>query len=172
MPSGIGDNEQRHAMGELVRFSGEKAQILKWVVRELDRDFPGIDARPDVCGGEPCIVRTRIPVFLLRQARRLGASEQALLAAYPHLRAEDLVNAWAYARSHAIEIESQIRENETAYKWPVSKHRIDAAVAAEPEMANNAVRVNRPRLIQAGLETRRRFHRSQIPARSFSRASH
>src|ERR1700684_4054022 len=92
----------------------EKAQILKWVVRELDGDFPGIDARPDVCGGEPCIVRTRIPVWLLEQARRLGASEQSLLGAYPHLRAEDLVNAWAYARSHAVEIDGQIRDNETA----------------------------------------------------------
>jgi uncharacterized protein (DUF433 family) len=93
---------------------GEKAQILKWVVRDLDDGFPGIDSRPDVCGGEPCIVRTRIPVCLLEQARRLGTSEQALLAAYPSLRAEDLVNAWAYARAHAKDIESQIRENETA----------------------------------------------------------
>ena len=93
---------------------GEKAQILKWVVQELGHAFPGIDARPEVCGGEACIVRTRIPVWLLEQARRLGVSEQALLAAYPSLRAEDLVNAWAYARSHAAEIESQIRENETA----------------------------------------------------------
>src|ERR1035437_4472592 len=93
---------------------GEKAHIRKWVVRELDDDFPGIDSRSDVCGGEPCIVRTRIPVWLLEQARRLGTSEQALLAPYPHLRAEDLVNAWAYARSHAEEIGSQIRENEIA----------------------------------------------------------
>jgi len=31
---------------------GEKAQILKWGVGELDGDFPGIDARPDVCGGD------------------------------------------------------------------------------------------------------------------------
>jgi uncharacterized protein (DUF433 family) len=92
---------------------GEKAQILKWVVQELGDDFPGIDARPDVCGGEPCIVRTRIPVWLLEQAR-LGASEHALLAAYPSLRAEDLVNAWAYVRSHGAEIEAQIRENEAA----------------------------------------------------------
>ena len=92
---------------------GETAQTLTWVVRELDDDFPEIDARPDVCGGEHCIVRTRIPVWLLEQARRLGASEQTLLAAYPHLRAEDQVNAWAYARSHSAEIEGQIRENET-----------------------------------------------------------
>jgi len=93
---------------------GEKAQILKWVMQELGDAFPGIDSRPDVCGGEPCIVRTRIPVWLLEQARRLGSSEQSLLAAYPSLRAEDLVNAWAYARSHAAEIEAQIRENEGA----------------------------------------------------------
>ena len=84
------------------------------MVHQLGDDFPGIDSRPDVCGGEPCIVRTRIPVWLLEQGKRLGISEQALLAAYPSLRAEDLVNAWAYARSHAEEIESQIRENEAA----------------------------------------------------------
>jgi uncharacterized protein (DUF433 family) len=85
---------------------GEKAQILKWVVQELGDAFPGIDSRSEVCGGEPCIVRTRIPVWLLEQARRLGASEQSLLAAYPSLRAEALVNAWAYARSHAAEIDT------------------------------------------------------------------
>ena len=94
--------------------AGEKAQILKWVVRDLGDAFPGIDSRPDVCGGEPCVVRTRIPVWLLEQARRLGISEQGLLAAYPSLRAEDLVNVWAYARSHAEEIEEQIRVNEGA----------------------------------------------------------
>jgi uncharacterized protein (DUF433 family) len=42
----------------------------------------------------------------------MGSSEQALLAAYPPLRAEDLVNAWAYPRAHSSEIEAQIRENE------------------------------------------------------------
>src|SRR4051794_33988086 len=91
---------------------GEKAQILKWVVRELGDAFPGIDSRPDVCGGEPSIVRTRIPVWLLEQARRLGASEQELLAAYPSLRAEVLVNASAYARSHSAEMNAQIGDNE------------------------------------------------------------
>ena len=93
---------------------GEKAQILKWVVRELDDDFPGVDSRPGVCGGDPCVVRTRIPIWLLENARRLGTSEQELLTAYPQLRAEDLVNAWAYARAHAAEIDAQIRENEEA----------------------------------------------------------
>jgi uncharacterized protein (DUF433 family) len=94
--------------------AGEKAQLLKWVVQELGDAFPGIDSRPEVCGGEACIVRTRIPVWLLENARRLGVTEQELLVAYPSLRAEDLVNVWAYARAHVTEIDEQIRENEAA----------------------------------------------------------
>lgn len=93
---------------------GEKAQLLQWVVRDLGDAFPGIDSTPGVCGGEPCIVRTRIPVWVLEQARRLGVSEADLLRCYPTLRAEDLANAWAYVRSHGDEIEQQIRENEAA----------------------------------------------------------
>jgi uncharacterized protein (DUF433 family) len=92
---------------------GEKAQILKWVVQDFAQSFPGIESRSDVCGGEPCIVRTRIPVWLLEQARRLGSTEQELLAAYPSLRAEDLVNAWGYARSHTAGIEAETSANES-----------------------------------------------------------
>ena len=92
----------------------EKAQLLRMVVQDLDDAFPGIDSTPGVCGGEPCIVRTRIPVWMLEQSRRLGISEQDLLRSYPTLRAEDLANAWAYVRSHRVEIDQQIRENENA----------------------------------------------------------
>jgi uncharacterized protein (DUF433 family) len=92
----------------------EKAQVLQWVVRDLSDAFPGIESTPGVCGGAPCIVRTRIPVWVLEQYRRQGASEADLLRSYPTLRAEDLVNAWAYIRSHQDEIEQQIRENEAA----------------------------------------------------------
>lgn len=93
---------------------GEKAQILKCVVQDLGDDFPGVDSRPDVCGGEPCIVRTRIPVWLLEQGRRPGTSEQELLEASSTLRAENLVNAWSYARGHSREIGDQIEANESA----------------------------------------------------------
>ena len=49
---------------------------------------------------------------LLEQAKRLGTSEGELLLNFPTLRAEDLVNSWAYARSHREEVEDQIRANE------------------------------------------------------------
>jgi uncharacterized protein (DUF433 family) len=92
----------------------EKAQILQWVVRDLGDAFPGVESDPGVCGGEPCIIRTRIPVWVLIQARKLGTSESALLAAYPALHVEDLANAWAYHRNHRDEIDEQIRDNEQA----------------------------------------------------------
>jgi uncharacterized protein (DUF433 family) len=92
----------------------EKVQLLQWIVNDLGDAFPGIEITPGVCGGEARIVRTRIPVWVLEQARRLGVSEADLLRSYPTLRAEDLVHAWAYARAHREEIERQIRENEEA----------------------------------------------------------
>lgn len=92
----------------------EKAQVPRWVVQDLGDAFPGIQSEPGVSGGEPCIVRTRIPVWTLVQAKRLGTSEADLLHSYPTLRAEDLSNAWAYYRSHRDEIEQQIDENEDA----------------------------------------------------------
>lgn len=92
----------------------EKAQVLQWVVQDLGDAFPGIDNIPNVCGGEPRIVRTRIPVWVLEQTRRLGASDADILRAYPVLRAEDLANAWAYVRAHREEIDQQIQENEAA----------------------------------------------------------
>lgn len=90
----------------------EKAQVLQTVASELGDQLPGIESRPGVCGGEACIVRTRIPVWLLEQARRLGATEADLLRSYPSLRAADLVNAWIYVRKNLAEIEQQIHDNE------------------------------------------------------------
>ena len=92
----------------------EKAQLLQAVVLDLGDAFAGIESRSGVCGGEPCIVRTRIPVWLLEQARRCGTTEAELLQCYPTLNAEDLVHTWAYVRSYRAEIDQQIRENEDA----------------------------------------------------------
>jgi uncharacterized protein (DUF433 family) len=105
----------REAEDLLARMTrAEKAHLLQAVVRGLGDAFPGIESTLGVAGGEPCIVRTRIPVWVLEQARRLGTSESDLLKAFPALRAEDLVNAWAYARAHRDEVDQQIRDNESA----------------------------------------------------------
>lgn len=69
---------------------GEKAQVLQWVARDLGGNFPGIDFDPAVCDGEACISRSRIPVWILVNARNQGLSESDLLRSFPTLRAEDL----------------------------------------------------------------------------------
>ena len=92
---------------------GERA-LLQRVAQELGDAYPGIDRIDGVCGGEPIIVRTRIPVWVLEQARRLGSTEAGLLQLYPTLHAEDLASAWAYVRSHHDEIDQQIRDHEDA----------------------------------------------------------
>ena len=78
----------------------------------LARLGSGIESTPGVCGGDPRIAGTRIPVWVLEQYRRLGTTEAELLASYPGLRAADLVNAWTYVAVHRAEIEGQISENE------------------------------------------------------------
>ena len=90
----------------------EKAQLLQWIARDLGDAFPGIESVPGVCGGDAVVVRTRIPVWLLEKARREGLREVEILGAYPSLRAEDLANAWAYVRSHRVEIDEQILGND------------------------------------------------------------
>lgn len=97
-------------LAELSR--AEKMQILQWLVKDLGDDYAGIESRPEVCGGVACISRTRIPVWILENARRLEVSEADLLRDYPTLRAQDLANAWAYVRSHRTEIDALILANE------------------------------------------------------------
>lgn len=104
--------EAERLLADLTR--AEKARVLQWVVQDLAGAVPGIESDPGVCGGDACIVRTRVPVWLLEQARRLGTSEAELLRSYPTLRAEDLANAWSYVRAHREETDRQITENEAA----------------------------------------------------------
>jgi uncharacterized protein (DUF433 family) len=92
-----------------------KEQFATHRVAVLDpRRAKGIEKTEGVCGGSARIAGTRIPVWQLVEARDLGASEARLLLDYPGLRAEDLVNAWSYAKSHRDEIVAEVLENEVA----------------------------------------------------------
>ncbi len=90
----------------------EKAQAIELLAQSLRKFWSGIQKTPGVCGGDACIRQTRIPVWVLVNARRLGISEAELLEDYPTLRATDLANAWAYAEAYPDEIETAIREQE------------------------------------------------------------
>ncbi len=78
----------------------EKTQAIQILIKSLTTSFPGVEKTPGVVGGDACIAKTRIPVWGLVNARRLGISESELLYDYPSLCAADLVNAWAYAEAY------------------------------------------------------------------------
>jgi uncharacterized protein (DUF433 family) len=70
-----------------------------------------IQKTPGVIGGDACVRRTRIAVWMLVNARRLGITDEQLLSDYPGLTQDDLNAAWAYHAAHPEEIETAIREN-------------------------------------------------------------
>jgi uncharacterized protein (DUF433 family) len=48
---------------------------------------------PEIMMGKPCIVGTRIPVYVLLQKMAAGETEAELLKAYPQLTKADLAAA-------------------------------------------------------------------------------
>lgn len=92
--------------------TAEKAQAIQLLVQSLSNTWPGIEKTSGICGGDARIAKTRIPVWSLVNYRRLGASDARILQDFPHLSAEDLVNAWTYANAHSEEIEEAIHRNE------------------------------------------------------------
>lgn len=92
----------------------EKAEAIQILSQSLANSWQGIEKTPGVVGGNARIAKTRIPVWALVNARRLGMSDAELLEDYPTLSATDLAYAWAYAEAFPEEIELAIRENEEA----------------------------------------------------------
>ncbi len=88
----------------------EKAQVIQ-LLSQGNLATGGIEKAPGVCGGSACIAGTRITVWGLVEARRLGYSEADLLTSYPSLTATDLAQAWAYAAAVPDEIEAEIEAN-------------------------------------------------------------
>jgi len=73
-----------------------------------------IEAKPEVCGGKPCIAGTRIRVQDVYVWHHLtGLSADEIVSRYPHLTLADVYAALAYYWDHRDEIAEQMR-NETA----------------------------------------------------------
>ncbi|BAZ25506.1 hypothetical protein NIES4073_64110 [Kalymmatonema gypsitolerans NIES-4073] len=92
----------------------EKVQVIQLLAQSLGSTWEGIEKTPRVCGGEARIAKTRIPIWVLVEARRLGYTDSDLLLSYPTITATDLANAWGYAEAHPDEIELAIERNEVA----------------------------------------------------------
>lgn len=100
---------------EVARLSdAEKAQLARTLLISITHAFAGIEKKPGISGGDACIVRTRIPVWTIDAYRRLAWTDAQILDNFPSLRAADLVNAYAYADAHPLEIEAAIRAHDEA----------------------------------------------------------
>ncbi len=67
---------------------------------------------PGVMGGDACLTKTRIPVWLLVSYQQQGMSDGQILEGYPDLTATDLVAVWAYANVYADEVEAALQAQE------------------------------------------------------------
>jgi uncharacterized protein (DUF433 family) len=74
-----------------------------------------IQKTPSICSGDACIRDTRIPVWSVIQAHRLGASALELRTYFvTPLSADDVQAALQYYGEHTEEIDNEIRLNEEA----------------------------------------------------------
>lgn len=56
-----------------------------------------IASNPQICGGEPCLRGTRIPVTVILDSIAEGSTREEILRSYPSLRPEHIDAALAYA---------------------------------------------------------------------------
>lgn len=58
---------------------------------------PRITSDPKVCGGDPCIKGTRIPVHIILSHLAAGDSHESVLKQFPKLAKEDIQACLEYA---------------------------------------------------------------------------
>lgn len=56
-----------------------------------------IVADPEICGGEPCIKETRIPVYIILSHMAAGDTEDEILKNFPNITFQDILACLEYA---------------------------------------------------------------------------
>ncbi len=58
---------------------------------------PRIISDPNICGGEPCIKGTRIPVHVILSHLAAGEDYESILKNFPRIKREDILACLEYA---------------------------------------------------------------------------
>jgi len=69
---------------------------------------PRIISNPKICGGEPCIKGTRIPVYIVLSHLAAGDDFETILKNFPRLRMTDIRACMEYASYLATEKEMAV----------------------------------------------------------------
>lgn len=83
--------------------SADRVQTTSWIQKAVG-----------VCGGEPCVRKTRHTVAGLVQWKKQGLPDERILRHHPDLTQADLDAAWDYYAAHHQEIDRAIDEDEKA----------------------------------------------------------
>lgn len=67
--------------------------------------YPRIARNDRICGGQPVVTGTRIPVATIVRSQQLGMEFDEILVQYPDLGAADLHAAMLYYLDHRAEID-------------------------------------------------------------------
>jgi uncharacterized protein (DUF433 family) len=62
------------------------------------QQVPSVVVKPGLVGGNPCIVGTRIPVYMILDAIEYHGSVKAVLKSYPQLSAEQIKDAVRFSK--------------------------------------------------------------------------
>lgn len=73
-------------------------------------DFPRITQDPAVMGGKPCVRGLRVTVGMIVGQIGAGRTVEQLLADYPYLEREDILEALRYAAWRAQEREVELAD--------------------------------------------------------------
>ena len=68
--------------------------------------YPRIAREAGICGGQPVIAGTRIPVATIVRSHKLGMDFDEVLVQYPQLAAADLHAAMLYYLDHRAELDA------------------------------------------------------------------
>jgi len=83
--------------------------------KPLQTDHLYVHKDPAICGGDPVVVGTRIPVHVIYRRTKAGESVEAIQRAYPHLTLAQIHDALSYAYDHVAEIRSEIQREDEAF---------------------------------------------------------
>lgn len=71
-----------------------------------------IESKPGVCGGEPVIKGTRVPVRSIVLKWRLGYAPEEMVQAIPHITLAQVFEALSYYSDNQAEIDDYIDRNQ------------------------------------------------------------
>jgi len=74
----------------------ERKKVLGWKNSRIVSD-------PNICGEEPCIRDTRIPVYVILSHIAAGEDYDTILKNFPRLKLEDILDCLEYAAYLATE---------------------------------------------------------------------